>query len=1408
MAYKPKEWEETLFGKVDGRKVKDKQAYYNDALTKETQNWMAQKNVKGDVGSYKNHISRYYDDQDRINGFNSFLEKFKKKNEESQKKASESFVRDNPQLVKDYRDMGGTSQYVTQEAYDEQKRITDGFSRLQSAKKEQEKTQKKSEPSFLGDVAYTLKKWGQAANPFDDVSAKEAISDFTKNGFKGTDTKEVNRFANRTLNSATLNASDALMKGVRGEDAITWQNKREGLGNNAADFISTGLGYVVPGALGAKAIKGTKLAADTSKTGLARVGQWAKEGAAIGGGISLAETPAKAYLNPDQGVSDHAQRIALETGLGALGDVAIRGAGEGLTKVLQAINKDKAFKQLDTIMQGKDPNAPLRANLPEQAPQQGNTRSLPNKMEAITPARNEAAPSLASAAAKVPQVNTARTPIAPTSAQALPEGVQAMTSPAIPLPQASGAANGTITRQQLLDNLRNRFGVTIRTGRLSAPEDVQGIYKVTPEVIRSRNHGDLQVISHEIGHHLDKQLQLSNPKFDAELMALGQKTSGQGYTPDQVRSEGLAEFMRLYMVEPQVAQQQAPQLAQFLDSQLPKDIQAKIMDTRSDFQTWINQGAINQTIGQMNIHGSKNPIQNLKEKLQNLPKTAEELYTEGVDKLLPLSKVEKELAGTEKKVLGGLYKIKNLPDASESLYKQARLAAGTPRAAEQKLQELRKILAPIVNSKDFTLKEFRSYIAMKQARDLENHGIQSGFTKEQIEEVLQKFDNVPEMKKAQQDLLAYNNSLLDILTDAQVKTKESVEAMRKKYPNYTPFFRYFDEESSGGLTGNGFVDLNDPVKRMTGSSRDIIDPLESIIRNTFTTMKTAAHNKVGLQLKRLSQKEGAGGLIERLEGKQPVSKENIVTVFENGERVQYQLSPELYRSMKALDKESLGKWFQLAAKPTDWLRAGATLTPEFALRNPIRDQFNATVVSDVGYNPIDFFRGLKEVTKAKSGKASPVYDEWVKQGGAYGGYLSADRDVLKQNLDNLTQEGSKVQRLAKNAVKPSKWLEGLQKLSEISEESTKIGAYKKGLKKGLSPEESAYQARELMDFNRMGDKMQGVNQIYAFLNANVQGKDKLIRAFRENPVRTAARITGLTVPPTALAYASYNWANEKQKELIDNMPQWEKETYWAVAVPGTDEVARIPKPFDINAVPNAMEKGIDYFAKGDKYAFEDKKDSDVWKTVATAATPTFLKPFSENAMNHSLFTGGPIVPQRDQANSPGKQFGPTTSETAKFVGETTNSSPYKLDNLYRSYTAGLGQYPLKGLDKVITALSGKEAPTPVGKSFTESVPGVKAFFSNDLSGGKVMDDYYRIMEKQQQIAADAKDEGKEAPNKSQMTAFNKVNKDMGELRAMYRQVMADTEMSPDAKRTEVDKLNKQMKELARQGVRIFRPDYK
>ena len=105
-----------------------------------------------------------------------------------------------------------------------------------------------------------------------------------------------------------------------------------------------------------------------------------------------------------------------------------------------------------------------------------------------------------------------------------------------------------------------------------------------------------------------------------------------------------------------------------------------------------------------------------------------------------------------------------------------------------------------------------------------------------------------------------------MLVEGNMLSKDAVVAMREKHPNYMPFNRYFDEEGVGeGFGGGkGFVDVTNPVKRIEGSSRNVIDPFESIVKNTFKSMQAIERNKVGLALADLAENEGAGNGLKSL----------------------------------------------------------------------------------------------------------------------------------------------------------------------------------------------------------------------------------------------------------------------------------------------------------------------------------------------------------------------------------------------------------------------------------------------------------------------------------------------------------------------------------------------------------------
>jgi hypothetical protein len=1049
-----------------------------------------------------------------------------------------------------------------------------------------------------------------------------------------------------------------------------------------------------------------------------------------------------------------------------------------------------------------------------------------------------------------------------------PENIQALKGTTIPFRQPSGARQfkemGTmesifnklkgnsfekpISRRELMENMKKNLGVTLRTGRLGKVDsDVQGYFKVNEEIIRTKNHGDIQVLSHEIGHHLDKQFKLTNPQFDNELMKLGQFTSGPNYTPDEIRQEGLAEYIRLYLTDPQRAMSEAPNFFQHFDSALPKNVKKGLLKTQKDVDRWIEQGDYYQAAGKIDHIGEVTSIREMFDKT----------YSQLIDRFDLAHKIEKEVTG-------------KINEANNSLYKRLRLSAGAPKIAERYLVDLKRILQPI-DEYGYNKKEVSRYIAMVHAKDLENMGekvanealqeaidisnavmhniskadlskaikefeskygmeintaqlnslqagkglnltkeqllkiseenrIESGFRKEEIDSVISKLDS-PELQQIQKQLVMYSNNLLDILVSSGRLSRQAVDAMRKKHPNYVPFFRYFDDDMASGFGNKGFANLTNPVKRLKGSTRDVIDPLENMIKNTFAIINTAEKNKVGIELLKLSNFQGAGKYVEVVPGDKSL-KENVVTVYKDGEPVQLQLDKELHRVIQRMDEESSNIVIKMLSVPAQTLRAGATLTPEFMLRNPIRDQFQAFVVSENGYfPPRDLTIGLWHAIRGKQGK-SPIYEQWARTGGGYGNLMSVDRNYLREQLAQLKKEGHPLNRGFKTIANPKEWIKLLGALSELSEEATKLGEFRRATKKGKSLEEAAFESRDLMDFARSGNALREANKVVTFLNANVQGKDKLIRSFKSNPSRFIIKsITGVTLPAIGSYLAMQYLANEKQKETWQNAPGWLKESFFFVPIPGTDVVARIPKPFDLAPLyASPVESLLDHLYQNDPATLEEFAKGTAVSLTKVPYMLTGVAPLIENWANKSFFTEAPIVPMRDQDLLPEEQYGVSTSLTARTIGKYTNYSPYKVDNLIRGYGAGLGKYATSGMDKALQTLNLGKMPPQEKKKWSE-LPVLNAFTVDSTGGGKVVDEYYNTLEK---LRMEYKTAQKREIDYDRVDDYKylqyKVGKEMSGLNAKYREVLGSYDLSPIEKRRLIDEIDTKRKDLARRAL--------
>lgn len=770
----------------------------------------------------------------------------------------------------------------------------------------------------------------------------------------------------------------------------------------------------------------------------------------------------------------------------------------------------------------------------------------------------------------------------------------------------------------------------------------------------------------------------------------------------------------------------------------------------------------------------------------------------------------------------------NIASAENSLYKTARLYRGTPEKAGAIIDTELKPIIKSVEDKGYTYKDLGEYATAVHARDVNASGIDSGFTNAEIDDVISKY-GTQEMESARQQLVNLSNRLLDDLSNGGVISKESVDVMRSKWKNYMPLFRSFDDdkvEFINGL-GNSFANVANPVKKLkglNGKKMETIDPIESMVKNIFQITNASERNKVGTQLSRLAEKDVEGNYIRKLSEGEEVGRKNVVTIKENGNSVKYEVPEDVYRSTMDLDKESTNIIIKALSKPASLLRAGATLAPEFAVRNPFRDIFHAFTVSKHGFNPfIDYPKALFDVITNK-----PIYQEFLKNNAGYGNYISMDRNVQRKALENVIKQP--IQDKFVNVVSGKSLIKLLQTISTTTEAATKVGIYKRALKVGETAQEAAYQARDIMDFARSGASIREANKIVAFLNANIQGKSKLIRAIKENPLKVSARIgKAIVIPSVGVYIAQQTLANDIQKQKIKDAPDWLKDTFWLIPIPETDYVARVPKPFDLSVFANITEKTLRYIHENDKDAF----DGFIQNTLKEQSIPvqiTGLVPIIEGMTNYSFFRQAPIIPQREQNLNKEDQKDIYTSNTAtliaggirKVLGEDNNfSSPRIIDNTIQGLTGGLGRYATDAIDVILESTGLTPDKQKPSTDITQK-PLLKAFLVNNKSTGKSLDQLYKEKEmltndknsfnldnKQKPTGTlldISKLKNSQYPNKSKLDFLNDVTGKIGDISKEIRDISNSQVLTSEQKKYKLNELNKLRNNLSFTAYNNYKSD--
>ena len=704
------------------------------------------------------------------------------------------------------------------------------------------------------------------------------------------------------------------------------------------------------------------------------------------------------------------------------------------------------------------------------------------------------------------------------------------------------------------------------------------------------------------------------------------------------------------------------------------------------------------------------------------------------------------------------------------------------KTLENKSQPLITILEPITKD-TATYKEFGAYAISKRAIEKSKQGYETGIDIKAAENTVRKLDS--KYKETFKQLGEYQNNLLKYLRDSGIINEKTFNVMLEANKDYVPFFRVLEDAGKDGTISKSVAN---PLKRFKGSEKVIVDPIESIYKNTLHFVTLVERNRSLVEFVKMVEQTKTIDptafkdvsksktkmtrtkiTLEELENVVPdISKidktalENFevfrrnqqqlgkteVAVFRDGKREVWDLGSDLSRSWKYSTDVSQRLVSSIISLPTRTLRAGATLAPEFFLRNAMRDTMSATVFSRNGFVlGLDTARGMLTQIYAKIGKEkeSKIYQDWIKSGGPQSSYVAFDRNYFSNNVaKELTS------RPVYNII--TKPLETLRIMTEFFENATRLGEYiksynnsiKNGLTHKQAVERGGFESKNIsLDFQRMGAKMAAVNSVVAFFNARVQGYLKLYETFKSPETRSKALYTvgaSITLPSILL------WIANNEDERYKELPQWQKDLFWIVITgEGKDTIVwRIPKPFELGYVFGTLpERLLDFVKTKDPTAVKKFIETLAFDNATSLMPiPDIAKPLVEAWSNKSLFTKKPIVPRSLEGVLPEYQYTEYTSETSKILGKLIRqisgeysgiSSPVRIESTINNWTGTLGRTFTTVLDKALIASGVVDDPIKPSETLSD-IPIIRAFVvRNPSSGSEYITTFYDKYDKVSKI---------------------------------------------------------------------------
>lgn len=582
-----------------------------------------------------------------------------------------------------------------------------------------------------------------------------------------------------------------------------------------------------------------------------------------------------------------------------------------------------------------------------------------------------------------------------------------------------------------------------------------GIFKQFERVVRMRDMNDLPTLSHEVAHHVSRQLFNGDVRkavpapIANELQQLGRALYSTRKPDGGYTEEGWAEFWRHYLTT-DVIDKAAPLTKAWVEGTLFKGQPAlanTAAEARRRIDTW-------RSMDPRERWGQVNEPTETQRKIARLKRSfSVQGQLEAAWPLRELAKTAEGLLGRPLRPSENPYLLHKAQRARAGSVVRYMMEEGMVDAFYQRTggKSLAEELAPVLANKakgesdSQRTTDFFRFLHARRAKERWAKGKNPGIPQNEVDGMYDALVR-PEFLLAAEGYDRWWAGVLDYVASSSPSMAALVESIRQGSTDYAPLARLVDDQRMGG--GLGVPGASNPFMPFGGSSKSVLKIQTQTVLSAERLIQAAHREQVMEAVYQLAKEvPGLGGMIERVPAERrqmgvelgklreqleaegidtsAVPDDTLLTYYQaapqpsGGDSIiirrqktlpgqppapleWYHVNRNLYdviAGMRPMDIGPLGTIVEMAAR---FARLGSTgLRPSFGLvSNPQMDLPTALIQAKTSANPFgflrDYFLGLGDMFMGGvMGKDTALWDAYKRAGVSGSTYLGADTSAAR-----------------------------------------------------------------------------------------------------------------------------------------------------------------------------------------------------------------------------------------------------------------------------------------------------------------------------------------------------------------------------------------------------------------------------